>query len=180
MQNVISYKGELTFKILHGDKVVKTLKQHNEGTKILMNFLVKCLGSSWDSMGAPKYIRAFYAEEEDLPIEMSTEVTIRPVVSNYAPTYPDYDGAKSGVVLTFLIPSSIIDQSNGGKINRFALYDTIHSIDGNQSNYMAWIKLPDPSIEEPTEEDSVITIQGGESLMILWEMTLENKVLLSN
>ena len=38
---VIAYKGELTFKVLHGDKVVKTFKQHNEGTVFLMEFLTK-------------------------------------------------------------------------------------------------------------------------------------------
>ena len=167
MKNVITYKGELTFKILHGDKVVKTFNHHNEGTKILMDFLVNCLGSLYDKQKAPKYLRLYYSSSSGMPVDLvSSEVTIRPIVTNFSPSYPDYAGAKSGVVLTFLIPSTLIKSTNN-RINKIALYDSINRIDGNRGNYMAWVELA--SSEE-------IQIQGGESLMILWEMTLENKV----
>lgn len=182
MNNVIVYKGEITFKIMHGDKVVKTFKQHNEGTQDLMTFLIKCLGSNYDELNAPKYIRLFYTENEGMPLDLlSSEITLRPVITNYAPQYKeDYDEAKSSVSLTFLVPSSLIDQTNN-TFNRIALYSSNSRNDPRREHYMAWVPLPDPNIrdpEDPTQIDpdqpSEISISSGESLMIIWEMTLQN------
>lgn len=163
--STIAYKGELTLKVMHGNKVVKTIKQHNEGTTLLMDFLVRCLGSQYDSELAPRYIRAFHTDEKGM--QTDKECTIRPIATNFSPSYIEkYTDKeekaliKKGVVLTFLIPYSALD-SNNPTLNRFALYGA-KDYSGDKNNYLAWIKSED------------IPMVPGESLMILWEMTLEN------
>lgn len=169
MRNMIAYKGEVTLKILHGDKVVKTIKQHNEGMPLLMKYLTHCLGSDLDLMKAPKYIRLYYSSiVGEMPGNLSeNEITLRPVITTYSPTYPDtYEGTKEGVLLTFLVPYSVLSLSSRNPVNRIAIYDTTNKDDGLQENYMAWIALPE-----------AINLTSGESLMIIWEMTLENVVI---
>lgn len=164
--STIGYKGELTLKVMHGNKVVKTIKQHNEGTALLMDFLVRCLGSQYDSELAPRYIRAFHTDKEGM--QTDKECTIRPIATNFSPSYiENYKDEeekaliKKGVVLTFLIPYSALDSRNT-TLNRFALYGA-KDYSGDKNDYLAWIKLSEG-----------ITMVPGESLMILWEMTLEN------
>ena len=38
---------------------------------------------------------------------------------------------------------------------------------------MAWVGLPKASQENPGQPES-ITVHSGESLMVIWEMTLQN------
>ena len=151
----ISYKGNVTIKILHKDRVVKTIKNHNEGTNLLMSFLVHCLGSDYDKTKAPKYIMAYNLSGEAMEGVNNPEnnVTIKPIATNISPTYTD-----NSVTLSFLLPSTILDVTK--KINRLAIYS---SSDLNPINYMAWIKV-----------DPEINLSMGESLLVLWEMTLQN------
>lgn len=163
--SMLAYKGELTFKILHGDKVVKTIKSHNSGTILLMQFLTHCLGSVYNDFDAPRYLRAFKTDSEGMATDH--EITLRPVITNFSPSYNnDNENVKSSVVLTFLIPSSYVD-INDNVINRFAIYNT-KGKDAKDS-YMAWV-----DVRNDQDEPTTISITSGESLMVLWEMTLQN------
>lgn len=163
----IAYKGNVTLKIMHGKKVVQTIENHNEGTFKLMQFLAYCLGSNYDVSLAPRYIMAYEVASDESrmgTLNDSKKVTIRPVATNFSPTYnntkdslaPQND--KCSVVLSFLLPSTLLDSTK--KINRLAIYS---SDDLSLNNYMAWIKV-DPEIE----------LSVGESILVLWEMTLQN------
>lgn len=159
-KSMISYQGNVTLKIYHGDKEVKTIYNHNEGSLSLMSFLVHCLGGDYHSSETPKYIKAYYnGSEEGFNPTQENQVTLRPIVTNFPPKYiVDNSTTKAKVQLTFLIPNGVYDSSK--TINRLALYN-LDNRDG-YTNYLAWIKT------EP------IALTSGESLMIVWEMTLAN------
>ena len=155
----ISYKGKVTLKVMHGGKAVQTIEQRNEGSLLLMRFLANCLGSNYDAAKAPRYIMAYHLEGQGMEgVTSSARVSLRPVATNFKPTYKEESRPISAkVALSFLIPSSLID--NQKTITRIALYD---GDDQRDSNYMAWISV-DP-----------IQVSAGESLLVLWEMTLQN------
>jgi hypothetical protein len=160
-QSPISYRGEVTLKIMHGDKVVKTIKQHNEGTIYLMRFLAHCLGDYYVKGDSPKYIRLFDLSGTNATIDTTTEVTSRAIVTNFNAIFDEDSSTKSGsVTLTFLVPSTLVRDSK--EFDAVAIYGTSQ----NQSiaNYMAWVKF-----------DDAMSISQGESLMLLWKMTLSNK-----
>lgn len=159
-QSPISYKGEVTLKIMHGDKVVKTIRQHNDGTVYLMRFLTHCLGGYYVREDSPKYIRLFDLSDNTEP-SIEAEVTLRAIVTNFNAIYDDDAENDSGsVTLTFLVPSTLVKDSK--EFNAVAIYGT--SQNQNIANYMAWVKF-----------NNAMSISTGESLMLLWKMTLSNK-----
>lgn len=161
-QSPIFYRGEVTLRIMHGNKVVRTIRQHNEGTVQLMRFLAHCLGDYYAKEDSPKYIRLFdLSNNTNSDIGTSTEVTSRAIVTNFNAIYDEDSSSNSGsVTLTFLVPSTLVRDSK--EFDTVAIYGTSQS--QNISNYMAWVRF-----------DSPMSISQGESLMLLWKMTLSNK-----
>ena len=154
----ISYEGHVSLKVMHGGKVVQELDSHNEGSVLLMRFLAYCLGSNYDATKAPRYLMAYHIENPGMEgVGAGARVTSRPVATNFYPTYSDNGTDTAKVALSFLLPSTLIDTSK--TITRLALYA---GNDLSDSSYMAWVAI-DP-----------ITMAAGESLLVLWEMTLQN------
>ena len=59
VENNSKYAGNATVKIMHGKKVLKTLKMHNEGHEPLFEFLMYCLSGAYYDSKSPKYLRVF-------------------------------------------------------------------------------------------------------------------------
>ena len=164
--SIISYQGKVTLKIMHGKKIVQTIENHNEGTLHLMKFLTHCLGSNYDETLAPKYIMAYHLEGEGMSgvTDVTTNVTVRPVATNFSPSFNEVEdpltpkNSKASVTLTFLLPSTLLNSTK--TINRLAIYS---SNDLSPTSYLAWIEVS-PEIE----------LSVGESVLVLWEMTLQN------
>lgn len=156
----LAYEGKVTLKILHGNKIVKTIKQKNAGTLQLMTFLAKCLGGYYKEELTPRHIRLFNVSDGE-SIREEYEVTLNSIVTNFQPSYnEDADHGISSVTISFLVPSTQINNSDSG-FNTIAIYSSESR--NNILNYMASIVLDDNT-----------TIKPGESLLILWEMSLQN------
>jgi len=161
----INYSGEVTVKILHGKKTVKTRKVHNNGTALLFNFLTRCLASQYEALFAPRYLRTFnvdnVAELEDFSnIDFNNDM-----ISDALP-FATVDVADNHVDFQFLIPNNLLKNSTTS-INLLGLYsqDRFVTNSDNVKNPMAFVKLID---------DDEISVASGENILIVWRLTLSN------
>lgn len=160
----IRYSGNVTMRVMHGKRVAREIESHNTGTVELMGFITKCLGGSMDPAGAPKYLRLFkMGESSGFSPSENDEMTVRAVVSNFYPSYgEDSNNAEASVTLTFLVPYTMLKSSTEDKsFDRIALYSTNNA--NSRKDCMAWLKVDNTSLVK------------GESLMVMWKMTLSNK-----
>ena len=162
----ISYAGEITVKILHGKKVVKSKKLHNNGTNLLFNYIARCLSGTYEEAYAPRYLRTFYTTSEITDLySFVNNIDTTNVVSDCIP-YGTVVISDDAVEFQFLIPSNVL---NSNTINVLGMYskDTLPLNDTNVDNPMAYVVLG---------SGDEIDIQTGENALVLWKMTLANKV----
>lgn len=164
----ISYKGDVTIKLVKNGKAISTFKRHNTGYTPLFDFLTQCLMSQGNvTLNAPKFLKCFTSNASALsPDNLGTNV----MASGGGVAYSsiDQDTSKQSVTYKFVIPSSTIDTTSlaTSKINALALYSTINMQD--QAKPSAYISIPDAS------QISIGDLGSGVSIVILWQMTFDN------
>lgn len=148
----IDYSGEVTVKVAHGTRVVKTLTHHNAGALPLFEFITLCLAGDYYQNKLPRYLRVFDSLEH--------EITLRPVVANSSPSYIN-TSTESSVTLSFVVPYSLLTQYTD--IKTLKIYSTENYADSNKSNYSASITL-----------NSAISISSTSNLVVAWKMVVRN------
>lgn len=164
----ITYKGDVTIKIVKNGKAISTFKRHNTGYTPLFDFLTQCLMNYGNvSLGAPKFLKCFSSNANVLSPD-NLGVNVMTSGGGVAYSSIDQDESKQSVTYKFVIPSSIIDTTSlaTSKINALALYSTINMQD--QSKPSAYISIPN------AKQISIGDLGNGVSIVILWQMTFDN------
>ena len=63
--NTLGYSGYVSIKIYKGNKLYKTINQHNEGTAELFRYIANALAGNTNSALMPRYIHTFYCTKFD-------------------------------------------------------------------------------------------------------------------
>ena len=168
----VAYEGRVTAKVMHGGKVVRTIRSKNAGTVPLMRFLAGCLAGNYVPTDRPNYAAALTAKEqenEDLALEDLVPLSPFPVPSSTATTH---SGTASGNApyATASLSFVMSGLSLGNKtICGYALYDSrnasSYNAGGELGTYSALVSLP---------KDDRISLSSGENLVITWDLTLAN------
>lgn len=171
----VAYEGRVTAKVMHGSKVVRTIRSKNAGGVPLMRFLAGCLAGNYVPTDRPNYAAALTlkeGEDVDLVPENLVPLSPFPVPSSTATTHsgntaPGDAYAYATASLSFVM--SGLSLGNDKTICGYALYDSRNASSyndgGTLGTYSALVTLP--------EEDK-ITISSGENLVITWDLTLAN------
>lgn len=146
----ISYRGNITLTIMHGDRKVKTIKAHNNGLQPLFEYLVHCLAGDFIASKVPSYLRVFNASDVELTYRaIPTTTTIDYVVSS----------SSASVVLSFNVSSSALRETSN--IKKFKIYSRENR--DTSSNPSATFDL-----------DNAISITQGSNLVVAWQMSVSN------
>lgn len=164
----VAYEGRVTAKVMHGSKVVRTIRSKNAGGVPLMRFLAGCLAGNYVPTDRPNYAAALTKEDEDLDDGKLDPLSPFPVPSSTATTH--YGEASGGVYATASLSFVMSGLSLGNKtIYGYALYDaanaSTYNAGGALGTYSAFVSLP---------EKDRISLSSGENLVITWDMTLAN------
>ena len=159
----VAYEGRVTAKVMHGGKVVRTIRSKNAGGVPLMRFLAGCLAGNYVPTDRPNYAAALTERNGDL-----APMSPFPVPSSTATTYSGTasGGAYATASLSFVMSGLSL---GNGTICGYALYDA-----ANASTYNAGGALGEYSALVSLPEGDRITIGSGENLVITWDMTLAN------
>lgn len=152
-EDVATYKGNVTIKVLHGNKAVKTIKTSNTGFMPLFEFLMYCLAGSYLVDKLPRYLRVFNVD--------NTELTTNAILSNSTQSY-EKTSSSCSVTISFVIPYSILTSAQ--HIKSFKLYSQENS---------SYNKRESPSAEIIL--DNEISVSTDANLLVAWKMTVENK-----
>lgn len=159
----VAYEGHVTAKVMHGSKVVRTIRSKNAGGVPLMRFLANCLAGNYVPTDRPNYAAALKEENGEL-----APFSPFPVPSSTATTHSGT--ATGGVYATASLSFVMSGLSLGnGTICGYALYDA-----ANASSYNAGGSLGEYSALVSLPEGDRITIGSGENLVITWDLTLAN------
>lgn len=162
----ISYKGEVTVKLVKNGKVNKTRRTHNEGSVYLFQYIANCLAGSFQQDKKPWYIRLYSVEGqsgEPLDPSTATEVTTTylPVASTTTYSGADENGEYAYVEHTFIVPGTYLVQE--ASANAIAMY-SLENIN-DKSKWSAYAML----------SESIGEVDAGTNAVILWKMTVSNK-----
>ena len=149
----LAYKGEITLTLTHGNKVIRSLKRGNAGKAPLFQYLMYCLTGTFYSNQAPRYLRIFNSE--------NNQVTTKEITMTGLPSY-EFDDSSASAVLTFNLSSTVLTQLTD--LKKFRLYSQDNLSITSINNYSAEVVLA-------TAE----TITEGSNLVVAWKMTLSNK-----
>ena len=164
----VAYEGRVTAKVMHGSKVVRTIRSKNAGAVPLMRFLAGCLAGNYVPTDRPNYAAALTKKDGALEDEALDPLSPFPVPSSTATTH--YGEASGGVYATASLSFVMSGLSLGNKtIYGYALYDSRNASSyndgGTLGTYSALVSLP---------ESDRISLSSGENLVITWDLTLAN------
>lgn len=163
----ISYKGNVTIKLVKGGKIIKSIKKHNTGCPELFKFLTECLVNLPNENSHPKYLRCFTFDDSGGSPSMGNLGTNALIGDGYV-SYTDADSVEDSTTTTyksifkFIIPSTII-RSN---INVVAIYN-VNKVN-EPSNPSAFMQLIGDDII------STDNLGAGISVIVLWEMSFQD------
>lgn len=162
----VAYEGRVTAKVMHGNKVVRTIRSKNAGTVPLMRFLAGCLAGNYVPTDRPNYAAALKESKES--DEGLAPLSPFPVPSSTATTHSGTasGGAYATASLSFVMSGLSL---GNGTICGYALYDS-----RNASSYNAGKALGTYSALVSLPEEDRISLSSGENLVITWDLTLAN------
>lgn len=108
----IIYKGSVKIEMIRGNKVIKTITQHNQGQLSLFSFISQCLAGTFKDSLRPKILQAYTKANNEYTKRTSTPIL-------YRSCRAIGDGK---TVYKFLIPANAI--LGTGAINHFRLFST--------------------------------------------------------
>ena len=174
----IAYKGSVRIQLLKGDRVYRTIEQHNVGTAELFRYLANALAGNVNNTNMPRYLHTFNAgdtqEEVDLAQGDNLYGTNRSTCALNIPfsnVEVRYDSTLDGynTEYTFMIPYSQIWSTT----NVLALYNTINY--GDSITPLAYIRLKHNS--DPDQDQWItVTDSNTSNVVITWIMTVYNGV----
>lgn len=153
----VSYRGNVTIKVVKDNEVVKVINGHNAGATRLFEFIAKCLTGLYESTYAPKYIQCFHVDSADP--DLNTLVSLSGIVPISSTTY-DTDANTSTAKLTFVIPGNFFTAED--EINFFALY-----------SYKEYENVAHP-MATYYSETPLSNISSESNVIVVWELQIGN------
>ena len=101
----IEYKGDVSIDIIRKGKVIKSFKNHNDGTSNLFKFILDCLAGNYYEVNRPFWIVPYYKDTDgedkysiSIPVPINNNVSV------------SYDNSTQQYILTYkcLINSSLL------------------------------------------------------------------------
>ena len=160
----VAYEGRVTAKVMHGSKVVRTIRSKNAGAVPLMRFLAGCIAGNYVPTDRPNYAAALKEDETKKLVPLSPF----PVPSSTATTHSSEASGSAYAMASLSFVMSGLSLGNG-TICGYALYDS-----RNASSYNAGRDLGTYSALVTLPEDDRISLSSGENLVITWDLTLAN------
>ena len=100
----IEYKGDVSIDVIRKGKVIKSFKNHNDGTSNLFKFILDCLAGNYYEINRPFWIVPYYTDNGQDKYSISIPVPINNNVS------VSHDNSTQQYILTYkcLINSSLL------------------------------------------------------------------------
>ena len=154
------YKGNVTIKLVHNNKVYKVIKSHNNGYLPLFNFLINCLSGTFYESSRPQWLRLFDLGDDDWDeaSDIPTKEVSRTVFSEGS-ARADLDNGKA--ILTFTVSCFYLTKDKN--ITHLALYSNDNVDDRTKPS--AVVKL-----ETPLSTNAI----GNDNVVILWSLSFDN------
>lgn len=101
----IEYRGDVSIDVIRKGKVIKSFKNHNDGTNNLFRFILDCLAGNYYEVNRPFWIVPYFTDENKID-KYSISIPI-PINNNASVSY---DNSTQQYVLTYkcLINSSLL------------------------------------------------------------------------
>lgn len=114
----IEYRGDVSIDIIRKGKVIKSFKNHNDGTNNLFRFILDCLAGNYYEVNRPFWVVPYYIDNGEDKYSISIPI---PINNNASVSY---DNSTQQYILTYkcLINSSLL-QSNT-QIDGLLFYST--------------------------------------------------------
>lgn len=114
----IEYKGDVSIDVIRKGKVIKSFKNHNDGTSNLFKFILDCLAGNYYEVNRPFWIVPYYTDNGQDKYSISIPVPINNNVS------VSYDNSTQQYILTYkcLINSSLLQSDT--QIDGLLFYST--------------------------------------------------------
>lgn len=176
--SMLGYRGTVRIDIYRGDRLCKTLTQHNEGTPELFRYIANALAGNTNSALMPRYIHTFYCTKFDPTTYVwdvdavgnelygsskstcSYNTPFSSVEVRYDKTLNNNEGGYN-TLYTFLLPYNQI----AGTTNVVCLYNSTGF--GDNIIPLAYIKL---------DHDDWLALSDNNdaNIVITWIMTVSN------
>lgn len=115
----IEYRGDVSIDVIRKGKVIKSFKNHNDGTSNLFKFILDCLAGNYYEVNRPFWVVPYYTDTDgenkysiSIPVPINDNVSV------------SYDNSTQQYILTYkcLVNSSLL-QSNT-QIDGLLFYST--------------------------------------------------------
>lgn len=169
--SAIAYKGRVRIQLLHGDRVYKTIEQHNEGTAELFRYLANALAGNTNNANMPRYLHTFHAKNNPLTDQgddlYGTNQSTCALNVPFSNVEVRYDSAIDGynTEYTFMIPYSQIWGGTVSPTNVLALYNSINY--GDSITPLAFIRLRRDLTAEPAVDEWITVTDSNTSNVVI-------------
>ena len=173
--NTLNYSGDITLKILDGDRVISTKEYHNTGTQKLFNFFGSCLRGEFRAAKSIRPCRVILFEagtgeiKDSVPTAEYWNKNTKASTAVYYDSTPvvldTEDGDGTTVQYHFRLP--FLSLRSGAIITKVGLYPSIYSDEAG--DLCAYYYL---------DQDSYINVPlrgGNYTIVIDWKLTIKNK-----
>lgn len=165
--NTLAYTGVVTLSQYIGSKKIKILQTHNEGGNPLFDFLADCLTGDFSiaRYSKPNKVKLVrrkraYTDAGDAYFKYESESDFYYLISKPEKVY---DGTKSVVRYSFMIPRDIIGNRQFEGLGLGLYADTIKNVDADLAKFSAYCDLN-------LTTNSII----DSALVVDWELTFSN------
>ena len=156
----IQYKGDVSISFIKKGKVVRKIKNHNEGKNSLFEFLLDCLAGNYYKSNRPTWIIPYYKEQNEMKYSIYKPVPISSV---------KVTKDNSGPVLSYtcLIPSSLFGNSpqkmDGLLFYSYANLEGVGQDSNFNHNYSMSMEFGGDEQVESTQ---------GQDILIIWQIRI--------
>ena len=162
----IEYKGDVSIDVIRKGKVIKSFKNHNDGTNNLFRFILDCLAGNYYEINRPFWIVPYYIDKGENKYSISIPIPINNNVS------VSYDNSTQEYILTYkcLINSSLLQSET--LIDGLLFYSTHNknSITGEYVNDLYSMKMSF-GFEETDREEGRNKFQD-QDLLVTWQLRI--------
>ena len=144
------YSGEVSVSVMRGSKLIKKIKQHNEGGEWLFKFFAECL--------VGRYSTSTDYRPKQLLLTNGAAAASTFIGFNQTPTYEAANDSGVGVTFHFTVPYAYL---SGTSIDTLYLYCDEYANDAeliNQQNWSAKCELGDNAIVVSRETNIILII----------------------
>ena len=165
----IEYKGDVSIDVIRKGKVIKSFKNHNDGTSNLFKFILDCLAGNYYEVNRPFWIVPYYTDTDgkdkysiSIPVPINNNVSV------------SYENSTQQYILTYkcLINSSLLQTNT--TIDGLLFYSTHNknSITGEYVNDLYSMKMSF-GFKETDREQGKNKFQD-QDLLVTWQIRISS------